>query len=120
MTRSNFACISGLSSGVLLNTSYSFAKTMESSRISSRSTQFSNTYSRISTAHIISRCPRSLSFLSDAAGAFGANWGKALNLVAGNWQYNVIYDYMNGTPTPMPNAIPLRDPTLPKRPTKLQ
>ena len=45
---------------------------------------------------------------------FGANWGKALNLIAGNWQYNVIYDYMNGTPTPMPNAIPLRDPTLPR------
>src|SRR5205807_198652 len=31
----------------------------------------------------------------------------------GNWQFNVIYDYMTGTPTPMPNAIPLRDPSLP-------
>jgi len=25
--------------------------------------------------------------------------------VAGNWQYNVIYDYMNGTPTPMPTPF---------------
>jgi hypothetical protein len=44
---------------------------------------------------------------------YGANWGKALNLLAGDWQYNIIYDYMNGTPTPMPNAIALRNPALP-------
>ena len=45
---------------------------------------------------------------------FGANWGKALDMALGNWQYNVLVEYMNGVPTNMPDATPVGDPRLPK------
>jgi hypothetical protein len=102
-----------LSSGVLLNTSYSFAKTMESvAYLEPQYTVLEHVLTDFDRTHHLT--VSALFELPFGRGRrFGANWGKALNLIAGNWQYNVIYDYMNGTPTPMPNAIPLRDPTLP-------
>jgi hypothetical protein len=46
---------------------------------------------------------------------FGSHRGRVLDNIAGDWQYNLIYDYMTGTPTPMPNAIALRDPSIPNQ-----
>lgn len=45
---------------------------------------------------------------------FGATWGRGLDLLAGNWQYNITLEHMSGIPTTMPNAFPVRDPRLPK------
>ena len=46
---------------------------------------------------------------------FGSNWGWGLDLLAGGWQLNVIYEYMTGTPTSMPNAIPVGNASIPNQ-----
>lgn len=45
--------------------------------------------------------------------AVGAHWGRALDLILGNWQYNFTLENSSGTPTAMPDAIPVLDPRLP-------
>jgi hypothetical protein len=102
-----------LSSGVSLTTSYSFSKTMES--VAYEEPQYTVLEHVLAdfdrTNHLTVSALVELPF--GRGKHFGAHWNKRLNLLAGNWQVNVIYDYMNGTPTPMPNAIALRNPALP-------
>ena len=43
---------------------------------------------------------------------FGPRWNKALNGIAGNWQYNLVVEAQTGTPTAMPDATPVRDPVM--------
>jgi hypothetical protein len=45
--------------------------------------------------------------------AIGQNWSKLVNGFLGYWQYNLILESMTGTPTAMPNAMPVRNPALP-------
>lgn len=102
-----------LSSGVSLNTTYSFSKTMESvAYLEPQYTVLEHVLADFDRTHHLT-VSALLEVPFGRGRRFGANWGRTLNAVAGNWQYNVIYDYMNGTPTPMPNATAIRDPALP-------
>jgi hypothetical protein len=102
-----------LSSGVSMTTSYSFSKTMES--VAYEEPQYTVLEHVLAdfdrTNHLTVSALLELPF--GHGKHFGGHWNKPMNLVAGNWQFNLIYDYMNGTPTPMPNAIALRNPALP-------
>jgi hypothetical protein len=103
-----------LSGGISINTSYSFSKTMEA--VAYEEPQYTT------LEHVLADFDRTHHLTVSALMAvpfgrgkhFGTHWSKALDMVAGNWQYNLIVDYMNGTPTPMPNAIALRNPELPE------
>jgi hypothetical protein len=104
-----------LSSGITLTTAYSFSKTMEA--VAYEEPQYTT------LEHVLADFDRSQHLTVSALFAipfgrgrhFGDHWNRALDSVAGGWQYNIIYDYMTGTPTPMPNAIALRDPRLPNQ-----
>jgi hypothetical protein len=102
-----------LSSGVSFTTSYSFSKTMEA--VAYEEPQYTVLEHVLAdfdrTNHLTVSAILELPF--GRARHFGSHWNKKVNLLAGGWQFNVIYDYMNGTPTPMPNAIALRNPALP-------
>jgi hypothetical protein len=102
-----------LSEGVSITTSYSFSKTMEV--VAYEEPQYTT------LEHVLADFDRTHHLTVSALMAapfgrgkrLGTHWNKALDIIAGNWQYNLIFDYMNGTPTPMPNAIALRNPELP-------
>jgi hypothetical protein len=101
-----------LGNGITLTTAYSFSKTMEA--VAYEEPQYTT------LEHVLADFDRSQHLTISALFAlpfgrgrrFGSHWGRALDNIAGGWQYNVIYDYMTGTPTPMPNAIALRDPSI--------
>lgn len=44
---------------------------------------------------------------------FASGAGPALDKIIGGWQFNSALEYMTGTPTGSPDAIPLRNPELP-------
>jgi hypothetical protein len=100
-----------LSSGFSVTTSYTFSKTLQA--VSYLAPQYT------SLEHVLAPFDRSqhlsISSLIEApfgkGRRFGSNWSAPLNAVAGGWQLNVIYEYMTGTPTPMPNATPIRNPS---------
>ncbi|MFB3826644.1 MAG: carboxypeptidase regulatory-like domain-containing protein [Bryobacteraceae bacterium] len=104
-----------LSGGLATTISYTLAKTLEA--VSYREDQYTWLERRFAdfdrTHHL------SLILLYDVpvgrGRRLGAHWGRALDLIAGNWQYNMSLEAMNGTPTAMPDATPLRDPRLPNR-----
>lgn len=102
-----------LSNGLLLTTVYTFAKALEAT--SYREAQTPDLLRQLSswdrTHHVVVYVLYDLPI--GRSKALGKTWPKALDLIAGNWQYNVSYEYMNGTPVGMPNATPVRDPRLP-------
>jgi hypothetical protein len=99
--------------GVSITTSYSFAKTMEAvAYLEPQYTTLEHVLADFDRTHHLTVAAL-LALPFGRGRRFGAHWSKPLNLVAGRWQFNIIYDYMNGTPTPMPNAIAVRNPELP-------
>jgi hypothetical protein len=101
-----------LSSGISTTVSYTFSKTMLSTAF--LEPQYAT------PEHVLASYDRSQhltvsSLVQVPAGRgkhFGAHWSKTLDTIAGNWQLNIIYEYMTGTPTAMPNAIPVRNPIV--------
>jgi len=102
------------SSGVSFNTTYAFAKTMESvAYMEPQYTVLEHVLTDFDRTHHLT-VSALMGFPFGKGRRFGANWGRTLNAIAGNWQYNIIFDYMNGTPTPLPTtANAIRDPSLP-------
>lgn len=102
-----------LAHGLSMTGSYTFAKYMEA--VAFREPQYTTLY------HVLTNFDRphhltvyALYQLPIGRGrSLGHNWPRALDLALGNWQYNVTYEYMKGTPTPLPDATPVGDPRLP-------
>jgi hypothetical protein len=104
-----------LSSGFSVTTSYTFSKTMQ--QISYLAPQYTS-LERVLTPFDRSQHLSISSLLELPFGKghrFGSNWSTPLDLAAGGWQLNVIYEYMTGTPTLMPNATPVHDPSIPNQ-----
>jgi len=103
-----------LSGGLTVTGTYTFAKILE--RLAYREDQYANPERVVAdfdrTHHLtifaVYRLP------IGRGKAVGSRWSRALNLAFGNWQYNFMIEHMNGTPTGMPDATPLRDPRLPE------
>ena len=101
-----------LSHGFTFTTAYTFAKVLEA--VTMREEQYEH------PERVLADFDRSqhLTFFAlydlplGRGKRFGSQWGRALDLVLGNWQYNLSLEYMNGTPTAMPDATPVRDPRL--------
>lgn len=101
-----------LSSGFSFTGSYTFSKELQA--ISYLAPQYT-TLERVlvpfdRSQHLSISSLMDLPFGKDRR--FGAHWSPALDAVAGGWQLNVIYEYMTGTPTPMPAAIPVGNPAV--------
>jgi hypothetical protein len=104
-----------LGSGLSFTGSYTFSKTMQTlSYLAPQYTTLEHVLVPFDRSQHLSIS--SLMQLPFGKGKhFGSNWGTPLDMLAGGWQLNVIYEYMTGTPTPMPNATPVRNPAIPNQ-----
>lgn len=103
-----------LSDGLTMTGAYTFSKTLEAT--SFREDQYTT------PERVLADFDRSQHLTFNAlyqlpvgrGKRFGSGWSRALDLALGNWQYNFMMEHMNGTPTSMPDATPIRDPRMPE------
>lgn len=101
------------SGGLALTGSYTFSKTIEA--VAFREPQYEKPFRVLAdfdrTHHLTAFALYDLPF--GRGKRIGAGWGRAFDLIAGNWQYNAVLEYMSGTPVQLPDATPVGDPRLP-------
>ena len=105
------------SDGITFTGVYTWSKTLEA--MSYREPQYTDLYRVLAafdrTHHFSLSALYELPF--GRSKPIGADWHSAVDGILGGWQLNYTTEFMSGTPTPMPDATPVRDPRLPEGPT---
>ena len=103
-----------LSGGVTVIGAYTFSKTLEATGyLEDQYTTLEHVLASFDRTHHLT-VSSLVMFPFGRGKRFGSGWSKTLDAVLGNWQYNLIVEHMNGTPTSMPGARPARDPRMPE------
>lgn len=106
--------IKRLSHGLTVNGTYTFSKTLSATGLQNDQSPYNTLLKQLDpndhTHHLSISTLYNLPFGRD--NSLGKNWSKPLDLAAGGWQINVVWEKPTGIPVSMP-ATPVSDPRLP-------